>query len=185
MPEGRAAGTAVAVDGTVYIAGGIGQSRSLADRTLVYDPAADRWSTAAGMPTRREHLGGAGYNGKVYTVGGRTGAGNLGAVEAYDPGTGAWQVLPDLPTPRGGLAAAATCDGRIVAVGGENPGTFKEVEAFDVRAGTWASLAPLPTPRHGLGVVTVGPTLYVIQGGPRPGLHVSPATEAIDLGACP
>jgi non-specific serine/threonine protein kinase len=117
----------------------------------------------------------------VYTVGGRTGAGNLAAFEAYEPAAGRWTKLPDLPTPRGGLAAAVTCSGVLVAVGGEASATFREAEAYDVRAGEWHSLPPLPTPRHGLGVVAVGTTLYTLSGGPQPGLHVADTTEAIDL----
>jgi hypothetical protein len=152
---------------------------------LVYDVVGDRWSTAPGPPTRREHLGGAGYGGRIYTVGGRT-AGpdtNLGAFEAYDPATGHWNRLPDLPTRRGGLAATATCSGQIVAIGGEETATFAQAESFDVATGRWQSLPPLPTPRHGLGVVTVGTTVYTLAGGPHPGLHVADSTEAIDLAA--
>jgi N-acetylneuraminic acid mutarotase len=181
LPEGRGAGTAVALDGTVYVAGGIDSQGRLAGRMLVYDTARNRWSAAPGPPTPREHLGGAGFGGRVYTVGGRTDAGNLSAFEAYDPGTRRWTRLPGLPTPRGGLAAAVTCSGQVTAVGGEAQATFAEAEAYSVRDRTWRSLPPLPTPRHGLGVVAVGADLYVLAGGPRPGLHVSDATEAIDL----
>jgi hypothetical protein len=189
MPAGRTAGTAVAVGGTVYIAGGVGPG-GLAEDMFVYDTAADRWSTAPGPPTRREHLGGAGFGGIVYTVGGRASgvAGILSAFEAYDPAKGTWSRLPDLPTPRGGLAASATCNGLVVAVGGEAQATFPEAEAYNTATRTWFSLPPLPTPRHGLGVVAVGATLHTLSGGPRPGLHVSAATEAIDLssaGPCP
>jgi hypothetical protein len=67
----------------------------------------------------------------------------------------------------------------VIAVGGEAQATFAEADSVRDRA--WRSLPPLPTPRHGLGAVTVGTTLYVLSGGPRPGLHVSDATEAIDL----
>jgi non-specific serine/threonine protein kinase len=81
LPEGRAAGTAVGLHGHVYVAGGIGPGGKLASRMLVYDAAENRWTTAPGPPTQREHLGGAGYRGIVYTVGGRTGAGNLAAFE--------------------------------------------------------------------------------------------------------
>jgi hypothetical protein len=188
LPQARAAGTAVMVGSSVYVAGGIAPGGGLAEQMLVYDTASGRWSTAPAPPTRREHLGGAGFGGRVYTVGGRAaGAGNLAAFEAYDPRTGAWVTLPELPTRRGGLAAAATCSGFLVAAGGEADATFSEAEAFDVRAGTWRSLPPMPTPRHGLGVVAVGTALYTLAGGPRPGLHVSAATESLDLaslGAC-
>jgi N-acetylneuraminic acid mutarotase len=181
MPRGRAAGTAVALGTTVYVAGGVGPG-GLAGEMLVYDAAAERWSTAPGPPTPREHLGGAGLDGRVYTVGGRaSGVGLLGAFEAYDPGARRWERLADLPTRRGGLAATGVCTGHVVAVGGEAQATFPEAEAYDVAAGRWTALPPLPTPRHGLGVVAVGATVHTLAGGPQPGLHVAATTEAIDL----
>jgi hypothetical protein len=180
LPEARVAGTAVAVGGKVYLAGGLGPG-GLARAMLVYDPAADRWSVAPGPPTPREHLGGAGADGRVYTVGGRAaGRGNLDAVEVFDPASSRWTSLPPLPTARGGLAAAAA-DGFVVAVGGEGAATFKEAEAFDLTSGTWRSLPPMPTPRHGLGVVAIGTVLYTLSGGPQPGLHVAATAEALDL----
>ncbi|MDG4825384.1 kelch repeat-containing protein [Asanoa sp. WMMD1127] len=185
MPAGRAAGTAVAVGSRVHVAGGIGPD-GLAREMLVYDAASDTWTTAPGPPTPREHLGGAGIDGIVYTVGGRVRGldGNLDAFEAFDPRTGEWSTLPALPTARGGLSAAATCTGLVVAIGGEGEETFPEVEAYDVAARAWRALPPLPTPRHGLGVVSVGPTLYTLAGGPHPGLHVADVTEALDVGPC-
>lgn len=186
LPQPRAAGTAVATGGAVYVAGGVGPD-GLAAEMLVYDVAGDRWRTAPGPPTHREHLGGAGFGGLVYTVGGRT-AGlstNLGAFEAYDPRTSAWTRLPDLPTRRGGLAATATCTGLIVAIGGEAAETFAAVEAFEIQSGTWKALPVLPTPRHGLGVVSVANKVYTLSGGPKPGLHVADSTEAIEVaGPC-
>jgi len=181
MPEPRAAGAAAAVGTRVYIAGGIGSGKVLADHMLVYDTALNSWSTAPGPPTAREHLGGTAFGGRVFTVGGRTKAGNLDSFEVFDPAAGAWSALPPMPTPRGGMAAAATCSGWIVAVGGEAQSTFPEVEAFDTRAGRWQTLPKLPTPRHGLGVVTVGSTVYTLAGGPRPGLYVADTNEAIEL----
>lgn len=183
MPQPRGAGTAVSLEREIYVAGGV-NAGGLSRQMLVYDVAADRWSAAPGPPTPREHLGGAGFGGLVYTVGGRAGGqGNFTAFEVYDPGTGQWRKLPDLPTRRGGLAAAATCSGRIVAAGGEAAATFEEAEVYDVRAGTWQALPPMPTPRHGLGVVAIGTWVYTLAGGPRPGLHVANTTEAIDLAA--
>jgi len=189
LPDGRAAGTAAAVDGVVYVAGGIAPGGRLADAMLRFDTATDQWSTAPGPPTPREHLGGAAFEGRVYTVGGRTGglSGNLTAFEVFDSRTGEWARLPDLPTRRGGLAAAATCSGLVVAVGGEAAETFAEVEAYDLHSGGWLTLPALPTPRHGLGVVAIGTVLYTLSGGPHPGLHVADATEVLDttsLGPC-
>jgi Kelch motif/Galactose oxidase, central domain len=182
LPQGRQAGGLVALEGRLYLVGGVVEG-GLASDTQVYDPAADRWAPAPGLPTPREHLGAAAAGGRVYVVGGRTGGigNNLAAAEAFDPGSGRWTPVADLPTARGGLAATATAGGQVVAVGGEAAATFPEAEALDTSSGRWRSLPPLPTPRHGLGVVAVGEVVYVLAGGPRPGLHTSAANEAIDL----
>jgi hypothetical protein len=125
----------------------------------------------------------AGFDGRLFVVGGRTGGigSNLDVAESYNVAAGRWVGLDDMPTARGGIAAAATADGYVVAAGGEADTTFEEVEAYDVEAARWLSLPPLPTPRHGLGVVALGAVVYVVAGGPQPGLSVSNAVEAIDL----
>ncbi|MBM7788217.1 Kelch repeat-containing protein [Tenggerimyces flavus] len=186
LPSGRAAGAAAVLDGSVYVFGGIGPG-GLAAEMVVYDVAADRWSSAPGPPTRREHLGGAAAGGSLYAVGGRTAfPDGLAAFESYDPTTRRWTSQPPLPTARGGLAATATCAGHLVAAGGEGGlGTFAQVESFDPTTSTWRTLAAMPSPRHGLGLVAVGPTLYTLLGGPDPGLHVAPTTESLTLDNCP
>ena len=183
LPQGRSAGGLVALDGRLYLVGGVVEG-GLAVDTQVYDPAADAWTAVPGLPTPREHLGAAASAGKVYVVGGRVGGvgNNLAVAEAFDPASGRWSGVAELPTPRGGLAATATASGQVVAVGGEAAATFPQAEAFDPASGRWRTLPPLPTPRHGLGVVAVGEVVYVLAGGPQPGLHTSTANEAIDLG---
>jgi non-specific serine/threonine protein kinase len=170
---------------SIFVAGGIGPGKDvLAGSTLVYDSVTDRWRAAPGPPTRREHLGGAAAGGLFYTVGGRTGAGNLATVESFDPTTGAWTRRPDLPTARGGLAATGTCHGWVIAAGGEGKATFPQVELFEPAADRWRALPHMPNPRHGLAVVTVGATLVTLPGGPMPGLFVAATTESLELDPC-
>jgi N-acetylneuraminic acid mutarotase len=182
MPEDRAAGGAAIVNGKLYVVGGTTSSPAgrLARTMLVYDIAANRWTTRRG-PTPREHLGVATLGGRIYVVGGRT-AGfdtNMALVEAFNPRTGRWTRLPKVPGRRGGTGAAGT--GRsIVSVGGEAPaGTIRTVYRYDVRRRRWSRLPNLPTPRHGLGVAAVGRKVYVIGGGTSPGLSVSQANESL------
>jgi non-specific serine/threonine protein kinase len=183
MPEPRTAGGAAVAGGLIYVVGGVGPE-GVAERTLVFDPAAGRWSVTEGLGRPREHMGVAAFDDRVYAVGGRAGTlAGFGDVEVLDPGR-SWSRLPDLPTARGGMAATATSNGFVVAAGGEQEGgTFDEVEAFDVEAQRWVALPPMPTARHGLGVVAVGTTVYVLAGGVDPGLSFSGAVESIDLAA--
>src|SRR5918992_3187579 len=106
LPQGRSAGGLVALDGRLYLVGGVVDGGLAAD-TQVYDPAADRWSPAPGLPTPREHLGAAASGGRVYVVGGRVGGigRNLATAEGFDPASGRRAGLAELPTARGGLAA--------------------------------------------------------------------------------
>ncbi|HEX7148344.1 MAG TPA: kelch repeat-containing protein, partial [Actinomycetota bacterium] len=55
LPQGRSAGGLVALEGRLYLVGGVVDG-GLAGDTQVYDPATDRWSSAPGLPTPREHL---------------------------------------------------------------------------------------------------------------------------------
>jgi N-acetylneuraminic acid mutarotase len=185
MPEQRAAGGAAIVNGKLYVVGGttastIGGPSTLAKTMLVYNIAADRWSTRRG-PTPREHLGVAALGGKIYAVGGRT-AGfdtNMARVEAFDPRTGRWTRRSKVPGRRGGTGAAGTGHS-IVSVGGEAPhGTIRTVYRYDVMRRRWSRLPNLPTARHGLGVAAVGGKVYVIGGGTSPGLSVSQANESL------
>lgn len=181
MPEVRAAAGAVSAAGKLFIAGGIGPT-GLAQSTLVFDPKANKWSTAPVVPTRREHLGVASDGTTVYVVGGRaTGVGNLDSAEAFDPSSGTWRTLPSMPTARGGSAAAATSNGFVVSAGGEADRTFAEAEAYDIKQNKWISLPPMPTARHGLGVASVGTVVYVLTGGRTPGFSFSDLNETIDL----
>ncbi|MGH2766052.1 MAG: Kelch repeat-containing protein [Actinomycetota bacterium] len=182
MPEPRTAGGAAVAGGLIHVVGGVGPD-GVAERTLVFDPATQRWSVADGLGTPREHMGVAGLGDRVYAVGGRAGSlAGFGDVEVFDPGSGRWTVLPDLPTPRGGMAATGTSNGFVVAAGGEEQGgTFDEVEAFDIEEERWVRLPPMPTARHGVGVVANGTTVYVIAGGVDPGLSFSGAVELVDL----
>ena len=187
LPQPRAAGTAVALGDTVYVAGGIGPN-GLAAEMLVYDAAADRWSTAPGPPTRREHLGGAGFGGIVYTVGGRTGGldTNLAAFEAYDPRTSAWTRLPGSADPA------------------RRPGRDRDMHRPDRRDRRRGDAIRSPQPRRsklqrgpgkhsrryrrrGTGSASWRSRIrsYTLSGGPEPGLHVADTTEAIEVaGRC-
>src|SRR5437762_1893206 len=115
------------------------QGDRLVSPTFVYDTAADRWTTAAPIPTPRDHLAAASIGGRVCAVGGRrlSVLQNLAVFECYDPTTDSWQAMPDAPTARGGIGAA-TIGSRLFVTGGEQPiGTFKELDIFDSASAKW------------------------------------------------
>ncbi len=60
------------------------------------------------MPLGLNHVGVAGYDGKIYAIGGFVG-GDVGAVAsvyAYDVAADAWEELAPLPAPRGSVTGS-------------------------------------------------------------------------------
>ena len=185
MPTPRGALAAAVIGGRIHAVGGVGASGRIGRRTNsnaheVYDPAADKWSVRAPLPTPRDHLAVAAEGGQLYAVGGRIDGDygrNLATNESYDPATDRWSARAPLPTARSGIAASVL-GGRIVVVGGEAPtGTFNQVEAYDPKSDAWSAYARMPTARHGLGSAVVGGRMFVISGGPTPGASASTANE--------
>jgi N-acetylneuraminic acid mutarotase len=179
LPSPRAAAGAVAVRGTVYVVGGVGENGN-ARSMLAYDTRSGRWHTLPG-PRPRQHLAVAATRGRIYAIAGRTTGlnTNFTLVESWAPGEQRWRSEAPVPEARGGTGAAAI-GSSIISVGGEAPGgTARTVYAYDVARRRWRRLADLPTPRHGLGVAALGGVVYVIGGGPQPGLFVSDANESL------
>jgi N-acetylneuraminic acid mutarotase len=178
MPTARGALAVAELGGRVHALGGSGPDALNVHE--VYDPTADRWTTANAMPTARDHLAAVAFQGKVWALGGRTSffGTQYANVEVYDPGSDSWRTAAPLPTGRGGLAAAALAD-RILVFGGEAPlRIFASTEMYEPAGSRWIAKEPMPTPRHGLGAVAIAGRVYVPAGGSEPGLAVTQANEA-------
>lgn len=179
LPEPRAAGVAGAIDGVIYVAAGQTRGGVLADDTLVYDPVANDWSTAAPITTEREHLAGFVHDGELWAVGGRriSLSTNTDVVEIYDPVGDAWRAGPSLVMARGGFGAAVL-DGVAYAIGGEQPDrALSEAESLALPGGAWTAIDPVPTPRHGHAVVAAAGRVYVIGGADEP---IFAAVDAVE-----
>jgi N-acetylneuraminic acid mutarotase len=186
LPEKRTAGSAVAFNGKIYFIGGstdvTGPDGKVQNAGMVsglnesYDPATNKWESHKPMPTPRNHAAIGVVNGKMYLIGGRIGANNIGAmvatnvdtVEEYSPMTDSWRVMNRMPTPRSG-EGWATYEGKIYVAGGEErnyhmEGPLRDVEVFDPAANDWYRLPAMPTARHGVNVAAYGGKLFVIGG---------------------
>jgi N-acetylneuraminic acid mutarotase len=177
----RAAPAAAVVDGKIIVVGGQ-DDKKLVTQTEVFD--GNSWTSAADMPTPREHLAAVSDGVYMYAVGGRALSAdeNIAAFERFDPESGNWEKLTDMPTARGSYGAALV-DGRIVAVGGEEPTrVLATVEMYDISTGKWTTQAPINTPVHGEVVQAVDTTVYTIGGADRPSHEGPVATvEALDF----
>jgi N-acetylneuraminic acid mutarotase len=197
MPTPRGALAVVVLNGRIHAIGGNAANAGSLDHSEhgvasdassvgtheVYDPASNRWTRRAPLPTPRNHLGAAVVEGKIHVVGGRVGNDfTMTPHEVYDTTGDAWTTAPALPTGRSGIAVVEH-GGQLYVFGGETFGavqkTFNEAERFDPRTNSWAAMSAMPTARHGLGAAAVGAAIYVISGGPSPGFAFSGTNEAL------
>ncbi len=166
MPNRRTQTTAVALDGRLYVIGGLVAD---GERTVaVYDPSEATWTAAAPPPESINHTSAVAYDGRIHVFGGYSGS-FLGSPPRethwiYDPETDAWSDAPSLPTARGALVAVVV-DDRIYTIGGATEeGTTAIVERYDPSEDTWHSAATMPTAREHLAAGTIAGHVYVAGG---------------------
>lgn len=163
---------AAAVNGRVFVIGGQTTESSdppkagFVNTVYEYDPATNRWSSRAPMPTRRAGGTAAVADGRIYVAGGRPPGGADFAV--YDPKTDRWTTLPNLPTQRNHLAANAI-DGKIYVVGGRFEGGFRSrqsdaVEVFDPKTLRWSKRRPMLRPRGGVNGIAANGCFHLFGG---------------------
>jgi hypothetical protein len=130
------------------------------------------WHTSlAAIPVRHDDPGVAtGSDGRLYVMGGRSGANPTSAVDIYDPALDKWTTSAHpMPTARSTFGAVAIGP-RIYSIGGYVQGpqfsyASPTVEAFDVGTQTWSTRAPMPQPLAAFGAAA-GPDgrVYVVGG---------------------
>src|SRR5439155_1734290 len=141
MPTARQEVAAAALDGRIFVIGGLGAGAEPVTTVEVYDPGTDRWEARASLPAPAHHLAAAALGGREAFLGTQ-----YAAVEVYDPATNGWFAGTPLPTARGGLAAAVLGD-RVFAFGGEAPlRIFSATEMYEVAGTRWIGKEPMRTP---------------------------------------
>lgn len=188
MPEYRREMPVALLDGRIYVAGGIGESRSVLASMDVYDRATDRWSSAPSMPEPRHHHGAAGANGRLYVIGGYSSLEPTWGpwpptrtVFEYDPASRTWTERAPMPEALAAMAVAVH-EGKVYVFGGsEGSSAFSVSYVYDPAADRWSYVASMPTAREHTVAVTIGPTIYVVSGrsgANRTALEAySPATD--------
>lgn len=169
LPHSTAAAGVVAVDGKVYVIGGIDADGMVLDLVQCYDPATDTWSAKTAMPTKREHIGAAVLDSLIYVASGRVGNTSMVKLEAYSPKADKWTTLKEMPTQRSDIGFAAA-KGKLYAMGGEKPGIFDVNEEFDPVANSWKTALKMTATRKAVSVANFEDTLFVFGGFSANGL---------------
>lgn len=170
----------LAYNGYMYVVGGVSSS------VVQYAPFNESggglgtWTTTNPLPQARGFAAGALYNGRIYMMGGKTGAADTTSISTVvsapintNGSVGAWTSMTSLPVSTFVLGASAFAkDGYLYFIGGMN-GTDSTVTATVRRivintdgtlAGAWSTTSALGTAVAGAGVAVVANYVYLVGG---------------------
>ncbi|XP_055347725.1 kelch-like protein diablo [Paramacrobiotus metropolitanus] len=162
-------GMAMTENNEIIVCGGVVENGSHGThRVRQLDLFRNECTDLARMHLGRIYVGVAALNGRIYAVGGCSGAATvLDAVECYDPEKDVWRSVVALPHPLAAFAMVATKDrlyvfGGVVQMGAE---PVNSTFCYDPGADAWSKLADMPTARRFCSAC-VGPNnvIYVIGG---------------------
>ncbi|KAI1172911.1 hypothetical protein F4777DRAFT_484394 [Nemania sp. FL0916] len=183
IPLGMTHANAAAVDGKIYVLGGLTGNdydpiwQYTAD-CFMYDPDTDEWAHLPSMPDYQGRGASAigVYKSTVYLAGGMRSnylvpgglQDSVDIVTAYDTHTGEWTTLPSLPGRRdhvGGAVIGST----FFVVGGRDHGHDNKKNttwAMDLNAPEdgWTAKAEMPTARAGMATGVIGRFIVTFGG---------------------
>lgn len=167
MPTQRGRVAVAAHNGLIYVFGGVlgGESGvEPMDMVEVFDPATDRWTTAAPMPYKSQGSRAEIVGDRIYLIGGYNWPDFQGTWE-YDPGADAWTQHADMPSPRD-LHASGRIQDRIFATGGFIDGAWgsRSLWSYDLTIDEWTRGENMPTARVALLGAVLDGQFYAIGG---------------------
>lgn len=125
------------------------------------------WTPTASMASPRADFAATAVDGRLWVLGGITGAGGarLNTTEVYDPTNDSWRPGPNLQVARSAFGVA-TLGQMIYLFGGATPEQANTTiaQSLDTTTGQWRDLAPLPTPLANPALAQLDGTIYLVGG---------------------
>lgn len=183
LPGARGEVAIATLGNTIYVIAGTTNSGDSVATVQTFDAVRDVWQTRAPLPLALNHVGAAGLNGKVYTIGGFIHS-NTDATDrcfVYDPAANRWSAIAPLPAKRGSVSVAVL-DGKLHAVGGRDTVSVTEHDVYDPATNRWTSAAPLPKDegRDHMGLAALDGKLYTVGGRFTSSTNPTNLTEVYD-----
>ena len=148
-------------DGTfVYVFGGGTSTGTYLNDLWRWDPSTQTWTQLANMPTGKQNIQGAYWNGKIYVPGGYIGS-HITENAIYDIATNTWTTGAPLPAAQTGTNVAF--NNRIYNFGG-NPGPQTTTTIYDITLNTWLPGAPMPVATTYGRAAVAGSFAYYVGG---------------------
>src|SRR5262249_16720602 len=132
-----------ATDGQyIYVYGGGNATAGFAYNDLWrWNPVTETWTQLANMPTGKQNIQGAYWNGKIYVPGGFAAGVHITENAIYDIATNTWSTGAPLPAAQTGTNVGF--NNKIYNFGG-NPGPQSTVTIYDIATNTWSNGAAMP-----------------------------------------
>jgi N-acetylneuraminic acid mutarotase len=156
--------TGHAIDGKLYVFGGLGVGGTFANSTQIYDPASTSWGAGQTMPTTRARFTSNVIHDIVYVAGGVTSNWlNTNTLEAYDPSSNTWSKKAAMPAKCSQLASAVLND-KLYVMGGWCDTTSKAVYVYDPTSDQWTTGKSMNQARRYHVAEALSNTIYVMGG---------------------
>lgn len=165
MPTSRAFNVAHEVDGKIYVMAGCTFPHpsfpNLCNKTEIYDPLTDSWTTGAPMPNYEglgmpEDMASSVSENKIYIIYEDT-------LYIYNVETNSWSFGPEIPTRVRGKAACFTkgvfAPKRLHVIG------LDLHYVYNPETDNWTTATPMPNSRYFTQIGVVDDVLYAIGGG--------------------
>ncbi|HEY6171991.1 MAG TPA: kelch repeat-containing protein [Candidatus Kapabacteria bacterium] len=154
MPKAKFGGYAAAVNGKIYIVGGMilsGTSFAANNETYEFDPVAGTFTPKAPIPAKLAFFAGAEVGGKVFVIGGATGTAatvvDSNFIQVYDAATNTWTRSASKPPYSTRYAASAVLNNKIYVMGGSKGNAYLDQAWRGTVSGdnvTWEELSSMP-----------------------------------------
>jgi Kelch motif protein len=197
LPGGRLEASVSAVDGALWVIGGLDDDLQIVTDTWILDPGASDWRAGPPAPAALTHLNAAVVDGDLYLLGGLVGSELAPTGESYalHPATGQWRSLAPMPPGQARGAAAVIVRCRPPEAAAHQRSSMAASSAPAARRVTRRCGSPrpmisppthgaaspiLPTGRAGTGGAVVGGRLWVAGGAHR--LVFDPTADVDSLG---
>ena len=162
----RFGGSAVVIDGKIYVFGGdTGSNDSMSQECMQSGEVFDgkTWKLIRKMNHKRLGSSAVVVDGRAVVMGGYDGKYH-DSVEIYDPRSNEWS-MPFPPMIQSRYAASAVLyRNQIYIMGGFENGVLKSVERFDLNTREWESMSPMKSRRSGMCAVCYHGKILVMGG---------------------